>query len=151
MCLIYPPAPESEILIRRATSELTTALGAVIAHDKHMTYTMAEHSGVPYPKSLLFKDTNDGWKQAIAFVAEQKHCVVKPTDRAHGDGVSTEVRDEKSLRLAIAFAQKQSPNIVIQKWVGGVDFRIVVLNNRVSCIITASPPLRFSDYHHMIR
>jgi hypothetical protein len=55
MVLLYPPN-EREILIRRATTELATALGAVICHDKNMTYTMAEHSGVPYPASMLYHD-----------------------------------------------------------------------------------------------
>ncbi len=55
MVLLYPPN-EREILIRRATSELATALGAVICHDKNMTYTMAEHCGVPYPASMLYHD-----------------------------------------------------------------------------------------------
>lgn len=64
-------------------------------------------------------------------MTKYKHCVVKPTDRAHGDGVSTEVTNEASLRTAITHALKFSTNIVIQEWVDGVDYRILVLNDRV--------------------
>ena len=149
---LLPSNSDRTILFRRTTSELSTALGLVIANDKMLTHTIATDTGVPMPASLLFAPDHEGFTtKVLDFLHTHGRVVVKPIDCAGGIGVTTTVTDEASLYDAIAYAKQFSKNIMIQAYVTGDDYRLLVLNGRVIAVARRCPPFVIGDGMTTIR
>lgn len=124
--------PKKIILCLSSCSELGSAHGQMIAKDKMLNYSLASYFDIPVPESLLYTPDVPGFDQALLdLLRKHRHLVVKPTDRSCGEGVSTNITDETSLQTAIDLAKKYSRNILIQSYVSGDDYRVLVLNGRV--------------------
>ena len=146
LIVLLPSNSDRPILLRRTSSELNTALGHVIANDKMLTYTIAADAGIPTPASLLLTPDGEGFTaELLAFLRTHRHIVVKPVDCSLGIGVSTNVTDETSLRVAIDHAKKFSKNIMIQSYATGDDHRLLVLNGRVIAATRRCPPFVIGD------
>ena len=144
--------PQSMLLFQRSTSELSTALGLILANDKMLTYRMAAYFDVPVPISLLYTPHRESFPdELVAFLNQHHRVVVKPTDGAYGDGVTTNVTDIDSMQKAIENAQQFSSNILIQPYVSGNDYRILVLNGRTIAATWRQIPFVVGDGIRKIR
>lgn len=139
------------ILLRRATSELSTGIGLVIANDKMLTYCIATEIHVPMPKSLLYSSQCENQDRELSeFLHHYGRVVVKPVDCSGGSGVTTNITDEITLFAAINYAKKFSSNIIIQPFVTGDDYRILVLNGHAIAATWRRPPFVIGDGIHTI-
>ena len=143
---VLPPNSDRSILFRRTLTELNTALGKWIADDKISTYTIATCAGILMPASLQLTLNSQGFTaELLEFLRTHGHIVVKPIDCGLGNGVSTNVTDESSLHAAIEYAKQFSKNIMVQRYVAGGDYRLLVLNGHVIAAVRRCPPSVIGD------
>ena len=121
----------------QATIASTTAhLGVEIAGDKDLTKRLLGDQGVPVPRGHVVSDEEDavdvakdlGWP-----------VVVKPLDASHGRGVLPNIQGERELRLAYQEARKHREEIIVERYLGGFDFRFLVVSGRFICAAQRVP------------
>ncbi|MBC7863101.1 MAG: cyanophycin synthetase, partial [Bacteroidia bacterium] len=56
--------------------------------------------------------------------------VFKPLDGNHGKGASINVKTEEEAKAAFEHAKKYSRKIIVEKFISGYDFRILVINHK---------------------
>lgn len=148
----YPAdATDQTILLRRSTSELSSAVGLLIANNKMLTYVVAHEVAVPMPASLLYTPQRKGFDSTLdVFLREHRRVVVKPTDCSCGKGVTTTVTDRSSLHVAVEHARQFSSNIMIQSFAVGKDYRLLVLNGHVIAAVCRRAAFVVGDGLHTI-
>jgi len=90
------------------------------AHDKRMTYALAEKVGVDYPWTLAPADEGDLWKAAGHFPVILKPAY-KPERNAFTDDKAWRIEDEAALLVAYrAACELITPSaVLVQEFVGG--------------------------------
>jgi hypothetical protein len=61
--------------------------------------------------------------------------VVKPWQRRRGEGVSLNITDSSSLRNAVASAQKNDRKVMVEKYVYGDTYKVIVANGEVTGVV----------------
>jgi len=146
--MLYPPN-EREILIQNSATELGTGVGAKIAKHKLNTQRIAEHYGIPMPETSYYNPKR--MDSLYEFLKKHKRVVVKPVDRAHGTGVTTSVFDIDTLHKAINHAKLYSSKIIVQQYVPGVDYRVLVVSDTVIAAALRRPPFVIGDGTNSVR
>lgn len=105
----------------------TSHLGVEIAGDKERTKEILGANGIPVPQGQAVKNYED----ALRVVSRIKYpVVVKPVSGNHGRGISTNITKDEELKTAIELAQNISNTVVIEKYIKGFDFRLMVINGK---------------------
>jgi len=76
--------------------------------------------------------------------------VVKPLDGNQGKGVAVNLRDEKEVRSAFKEAKKFSKAVLIEKYIKGRDYRVLVVGEQVSAAAERRAPFITGDGVHSI-
>ena len=126
----------------------TSALGVEIADDKYLTKTTLAGAGIPVPQGSVVDTPLEAVKVAneIGFPV-----TVKPLVGNHGRGISVRVAGEKDLGLAFQIARDISPRVVVEKFLEGLDFRILVIGHRMVAASLRTPAHVVGDGKHSIR
>jgi cyanophycin synthetase len=114
--------------VQAAMSDYTSAIGVEIAQDKDDTRRVLGAIGLPVPEGL----TATTVEAALEGVREIGFPVLlKPLDASHGRGISGAITDEESVAAAFAVARSFSRRVVIERFVTGRDYRVLVVDGRV--------------------
>ncbi len=62
--------------------------------------------------------------------------VVKPWIRSRGQGVSLNIRNEEELRIAVRHAQQHNRKIMVEKYIEGDTFKVIVANDEIVGVMT---------------
>ena len=62
--------------------------------------------------------------------------VVKPRLRSHGRGISLNIPDAEALRIAVEKAQQHSRKVMIEKFIAGKTFKVIVANRNVIGVVS---------------
>lgn len=128
----------------RSTTGLDSAIGAKLSHNKVSTASLLRIAGLPAPVHAVVAEEREAIKAAgqIGFPV-----VVKPTDKERGEGVSVDIADEASLKIAFTNAQKlsNSKQVVIERQVSGVCHRLFVVEGRLLYAVKRLPMGVFGD------
>ncbi|EKD49312.1 MAG: cyanophycin synthase [uncultured bacterium] len=105
-----------------------SAVSSSIACDKEMTNLLIDRAGIQIPGSKKVKTKTEALKIAkdVGFP-----LVVKPTKGAHGKGVTSDIKDQKTLETAVDIAFKYDKEILLEKHCEGTDYRLLVFNGKV--------------------
>ncbi|WP_010681140.1 cyanophycin synthetase [Acetivibrio cellulolyticus] len=76
--------------------------------------------------------------------------VVKPLDSNQGKGVTVNIRDEQDVRIAFKEAKKFSKCVLVEKYIYGKDYRVLVIGDKVSAAAERRPPSVSGDGVHNI-
>ncbi|MDQ3412937.1 MAG: acetate--CoA ligase family protein, partial [Chloroflexota bacterium] len=122
-----------------ATVTSSTANIAVdIAGNKELTNRMLHEVGIPVPRAIVVRDEDEAVRAAgqIGYPV-----VIKPLDGNHGRGVMINLADEAAVREAYPTAEGESRagTVVVERFVTGKDFRILVVNNQVVAVAERVP------------
>src|SRR5215204_4661824 len=112
--------------VTSATSDIADA----IAGDKDLTNSLLENVGIPAPRGEIARTV----EEAIAVAARVGYLVVlKPLDGNHGRGVCLDLGDEAEVRagFAVAASESRDGRIVVERYLTGKDYRILVVDKRV--------------------
>jgi cyanophycin synthetase len=133
----------------RATIASTTGNIAVdIACDKEETKNLLGAAEIPVPKGDVVR-TEEGLKDAIDRIGYP--CVIKPIDGNHGKGNTTNITDWEMALRAFAAAKQYGRSVIIEKYITGFDFRILVINYKFICAALRTPAAVTGDGKNTIQ
>jgi cyanophycin synthetase len=117
--------------IQAAMSDFTSAIAVDIAQDKEETRRVLEGIGLPVPEGRTATSLDDALEigREIGFPV-----VLKPLDASKGRGFSGRLDDELALRRAWPGTQEFSRTVVVEEFVEGRDFRILVVAGRLVAV-----------------
>lgn len=133
----------------QATLTSKTAFFAVeIAGDKRATKAILGESGIQVPKGTTVFDEQE-LKSAIDWLGFP--IVIKPLDGNHGKGASININDLKDAQKGLAEAKKYSSGVIVEQYITGSDFRLLVVNGRYVAAAMRTPAMVTGDGTSTIR
>lgn len=133
----------------RATIASTTSNIAVdIACNKEETKMLLEAAEIPVPKGTVIR-TEEGLREAIEKFGYP--LVIKPIDGNHGKGNTTNITSWDQALRAFEAAREFSRNVIIERYIPGVDFRCLVINYKFICAALRTPASVTGDGIHSIQ
>ena len=122
--------------IQATMMDTTSALGVEIADDKEWTKRILKTNGIPVPEGTSV----DSFEEALASAESIGYpVVVKPLIGNHGRGVTVNVRDPEDLLTAYELARGICDTCVVEQFIEGFDFRILVINYRFAAAALREP------------
>ncbi|TSE21695.1 Cyanophycin synthetase [Tepidimonas alkaliphilus] len=134
--------------IQAAECDSTSAIAESIAQDKELTKKLLHAVGVPVPLGRPVRDAEDAWRAAQELGGA---VVVKPRDGNQGKGVTVNVQGREQVLAAYETARHYSDEVMVERYLPGVDFRLLVVGNRLVAAARRDPPLVIGDGVHTVR
>ncbi len=128
--------------IQAAEIDSTSAISEAIAQDKQLTKRLLAAAGVPVPAGRAVEDADDAWKAACEIGLP---VVVKPLDGNQGKGVTVNITSEEQLRKAYAVAATFRDDILVERYMPGNDFRLLVVGDKLVAAARRDPPKVVGD------
>jgi len=123
----------------------TSCIGVDIACNKEQTKRMLHDAAIPVPIGDLITD-EEGLQSVIRKIGYP--VVIKPLDGNHGKGSSINVTDWESAKIGLEHAQKYSRRVIVEKYITGYDFRVLVINNKMVAAARRVPAHVVGDGEH---
>jgi len=117
------------------TSE-TSSIGVEIACDKEDTKYLLEQAEVLVPRGDII-GREGSLKEACRYVGFP--LVVKPVGGNHGRGITVNIKNYEDALVAFHAAKIVSPKVIIEKYITGEDYRLLVINNVLVAAAKRSP------------
>ena len=134
--------------IQAAETDRTSAIAEAIAQDKELTKVLLHAAGVPVPAGRPVEDFDD----AVAAADELGWpVVVKPQDGNQGKGVTVNIIDTKHLRIAYDAACEISSSVMIERYLPGQDYRLLVVGDKLIAAARRDPPYVIGDGSRTVR
>ena len=128
--------------IQAAEIDSTSAISEAIAQDKQLTKRLLAAAGVPVPAGREVNDADDAWKAACEIGLP---VVVKPLDGNQGKGVTVNITSEEQLRKAYEVATTFRDSILVERYMPGNDFRLLVVGDKLVAAARRDPPKVVGD------
>jgi cyanophycin synthetase len=130
------------------TSE-TSNISVDIAANKELTNRLLQEVGIPVPRGVVVRNADDAVRQAerIGYPV-----VIKPLDGNHGRGVCINLKNEEEVRkfYPVAESESRAGTVVVETYVVGKDYRILVVNNEVVSVAERVPAHVVGDGEHTV-
>jgi len=109
------------------TSE-TSSIGVELACDKEDTKYLLEQAEVEVPRGDIIRRERS-LKEACRYVGYP--LVIKPIDGNHGRGITVDIQNYDDALQAFHHAKESSKSgaIIVEKFIEGDDYRLLVINN----------------------
>ena len=134
--------------IQAAETDGTSAIAQSIAQDKELTKKLLDAAGVPIPFGRPVLDEDDAWAAAEEIGLP---VVVKPQDGNQGKGVTVNIVSRNHLKIAYAAASAISELIMVERYLPGHDYRLLVVGGKVVAAARRDPPQVIGDGVHNVR
>jgi len=134
--------------IQAAEMDSTSAIAESIAQDKELTKKLLHAAGVPVPNGRTVSDADDAWAAALEIGLP---VVVKPKDGNQGKGVTVNVMTKEHLTSAYHAAREFRDDIMVERFLPGNDFRLLVIGNKLVAAARRDPPQVVGDGTHSVR
>ncbi len=118
---------KNQVRFRATMTDRTSSIAVDLASNKDETKRMLKDAAIPVAKGVCISNPDD-LESAVKEVGFP--LVFKPLDGNHGKGASINVKTLEESVLAFEHAKKYSRKIIIEKFITGYDFRVLVINNR---------------------
>ena len=125
-----------------AETDRTGAIAEVVAQDKDLTRALLGGAGVPVPRGRPVRDADDAWAAAEELGPP---VVVKPRHGNHGRGVTTNLTTRDQVIRAFAAAREHEDEVVVERFVPGSDFRLLVVGGHLVAAALREPPQVVGD------
>lgn len=118
---------KNQVRFRATMTDRTSSIAVDLASNKDETKRMLQNAAIPVAKGMciVYENEVDEAIQKIGFP-----LVFKPLDGNHGKGASINVKTVDGAKEAFEHAKKYSRKIIVEKFISGFDFRILVINHR---------------------
>ncbi len=107
------------------TSE-TSSIGVELACDKEDTKYLLEQAEVEVPRGDIIR-RESSLKDACNYVGYP--LVIKPVDGNHGRGITVDIQNYEDAVIAFHAAKEVSSAIIVEKFITGEDYRLLVINH----------------------
>jgi cyanophycin synthetase len=134
-------------LLWAAFTDQTSAVGVDIASDKLLTKQLLASAGVPVADGVVVR-TAEAAAQALDRLG--RPVVVKPRTGNQGGGITVGVTRVSQVEQAFRRAARHGPEVIVEKYVAGSDYRVLVVDGRVAAAARLRPPAVTGDGVHDI-
>ena len=128
--------------IQAAEMDSTSAISEAIAQDKDLTKKLLGAAGVPVPGGRTVVDADDAWLAAGTIGLP---VVVKPLDGNQGKGVTVNITSREQLNAAFIAAAAICDTVLVERYLPGNDFRLLVVGNKLVAAARRDPPQVVGD------
>ncbi len=122
--------------LQATTTGDTSFIAVKIASDKQLTKALLKEAGVPVPEGSVVTKLEDAQRAAARLKAP---CTLKPLDGNQGKGVTVDCRTPDDVARAFAFAREYGRKIIVERFVEGRDYRVLVANGDVAAASCRRP------------
>jgi cyanophycin synthetase len=131
-------------LLSAATTEQTSALGVDIAGDKVLAKQFMARAGIPVPEGAVARSAQDA---VAALDRLGGPVVIKPRNGNHGKCVTVGIRTTAQAEQAYhrAAAGSGSCEVIVESYIPGNDYRVLVVDGRVIAAAQLMPPTVTGD------
>ncbi len=126
----------------------TSNIAVDIACNKEETKRMLDLASIPVAKGGICVDEED-LENIIAKI--NYPIVIKPLDGNHGKGASINVTNWESAKIGLEHAKKYSRRVIVEKFITGFDFRVLVIDNKLVAAAKRVPANVVGDGKHTIQ
>ncbi|CAM3768456.1 cyanophycin synthetase [Flavobacterium saliperosum S13] len=114
----------------------TSNIAVDIACNKEETKRMLDLASIPVASGSICVDEDD-LQSTIKKIGYP--IVLKPLDGNHGKGASINVTNYEDAVAGLAYAQKYSRRVIVEKFITGYDFRVLVIDNKLVAAAKREP------------
>ncbi len=106
----------------------TSNIAVDIACNKEETKRMLDNASIPVASGSICVDEED----LTACIKKIGYPIVlKPLDGNHGKGASINVTNWEDAVAGLGYAQKYSRRVIVEKFITGFDFRVLIIDNKL--------------------
>ncbi len=106
----------------------TSSIAVEIACNKELTKKMLTDAAIPVPGGTVISD-EAGLKKKVEELGFP--IVLKPLYGNHGKGSTINIQDYETALQGLEFAQKFSEKVIIERYISGYDFRVLVIDHKM--------------------
>ncbi|MEJ8755679.1 cyanophycin synthetase [Pontibacter sp. H259] len=128
--------------IQATMTSCTACFSVEIAGDKNATKDLLADAGIPVPKGTTVY-TQEELRKAITWLGFP--VVTKPLDGNHGKGASINITNLNDAKKGFQEAQKHSQGVIVEQYITGYDFRLLVINGKFVAAAKRTPALVVGD------
>lgn len=139
---------ENQKRIQATVTSETSSIGVELACDKEDTKHILEQAEIPVPKGDIITRERS-LESACEYVGYP--LVVKPIDGNHGRGITVNINSYEEALEAFYAAKEVSRRVIIEKYVTGKDYRLLVINNKLVAAALRTPAHVIGDGKSTIR
>jgi cyanophycin synthetase len=122
--------------IQATVTSDTSSIAVEVACDKEDTKHLLEMAEIPVPKGDIIR-TERGMKEAIEDIGYP--IVVKPVNGNHGRGITANINNWDDAVVALKSAKEVCRSIIIEKYITGLDYRLLVINYKLVAAALRTP------------
>uniref|UniRef100_Q3AS13 D-alanine-D-alanine ligase and related ATP-grasp enzymes-like protein n=1 Tax=Chlorobium chlorochromatii (strain CaD3) TaxID=340177 RepID=Q3AS13_CHLCH len=128
---------EKSRIFMESRSNTDGSIAHTLSNDKPITKAVFNSLGVPTPKDVVIKSSNE-LETAIAAIGYP--CVLKPTNTGGGKGVIANIRNFTQLLNAFTYARQFTKDaIMVERFICGDDYRLMVIDGKFVAAIKREP------------
>lgn len=135
-------------IIESTLTDSTSCISADISSNKQLAKSILSEHHIPVPYGKVV------YSEISAVIAANQlgmPVVLKPFDGNQGKGVYLNLNCESDIKHAYKEASKYSNGIIVEKYITGRDYRILVVGDKVSAVAERLPAMVIGDGHHTVK
>ena len=115
----------NQVRIRATMTEKTSSIAVDLAGNKDETKRILQEHAIPVAKGVTITSVEEvlGAIRKVGFP-----LVFKPLDGNHGRGATINVKTEDEAIAAFEHAARISRKVIVEKFITGYDFRVLVID-----------------------
>ncbi len=122
--------------VRASVTSRTSSIAVETASDKELTIRLLDDVGIPTPRQRLVQSVDEALAAAETLGFP---LVTKPLDVSHGRGVSLNLKSRDEIRWGYEIASPYNQHVLIETFLPGKDYRVLVINSRVVAVAERVP------------
>lgn len=129
-------------IMQAALTDSTSCISVDIVSDKQLTKKILMDNNIPVPYGLVVQNLEEALEtsQKVGFP-----LVIKPLDSNQGKGVTVNIVSENQIKEAFYEANKYSKKVILERYIKGKDYRVLVVGGKVCAVAERKPPKVIGD------
>lgn len=137
----------NQVRFQATITQNTSHIAVDIACNKEETKRMLDLASIPVANGSICVDEED-LDTTIRKIGYP--IVIKPLDGNHGKGASINVTNWEDAKAGLEYAKKYSRRVIVEKFITGFDFRVLVIDNKLVAAAKRVPAHVVGDGKHDI-
>jgi cyanophycin synthetase len=127
---------KNQVRFRATMTEKTSSIAVDIASNKDETKRLLQEQAIPVAKGITISSVEqvDDAIRKVGFP-----LVFKPLDGNHGRGISINITNREDAIAAYEHAAKSSRKVIVERFITGYDFRVLVIDNKMVAAALRDP------------
>ncbi|MBK9413385.1 MAG: cyanophycin synthetase [Bacteroidetes bacterium] len=134
--------------IQATVASTTSSIAVEVACDKEETKNLLEAASIPVPRGRVVYDEED-LDTAVKRIGYP--IVLKPVGGNHGRGATINVQNWEEAKEALALAKRVSRGVIVEKFITGYDYRLLVVNYKFIAGAKRTPAMVTGDGVHTVQ